>query len=213
VIPVILPLAIVSAAAVVPAGFWQAEPPGGQDLTRPGKKMFPVPGKPWVQNISYHGTVTAVDRNSITILPPDGTKARRFPIVKELAEAIVPPGSRLSDDIYLPSDVRVGDRVKINYCDDWRDGLCFEITILRRPGGRVPPGYAQFVGPPETNIRHHEFMNALQDREEKGIPLPAKYDPEQQPKYVPGQNYRPDNPALKNPALRKDVRSIPPAKQ
>lgn len=169
-----VPMIVAVALASVPVGFRQAEPPGGQDVARTAKSS----SRAWVQNISYRGTVTAVDRFSITIMRPGDKEAREFLIVKELSEATVaPPGSRHCDTNYLPSDVRVGDLVTINYCEDGADKVCYEICILRRPGGRVPPGYARNLD--SVSFRHHECMNAHQDLEEKGIPLPPKYDPKE----------------------------------
>jgi len=48
------------------------------------------------------------------------------------------------------------------------------VCIYRRPGGRVPPAPDES---PDQAYRWHERMNADQDLEEKGIPLPSKYAP------------------------------------
>lgn len=142
-------------------------PPGAQAL------VPKPPGRGWIQQSSYSGTVTAVTRTSITIQRSPQEAPRTFPINEELSKAKIPPGGRMSDYLYLPSDVRVGDVVWIDYADDGNTATCFEISIRRRPGGRVPPGYAVWVR--EGLCNHHGRMNAHQDWEERGIPIPAMY--------------------------------------
>lgn len=135
-----------------------------------------VPGRVWVRNTGCQGTVTAVDRFEITVQRPGEEKPHTFLICKELSEAKIPPGCGIgpTDNLYLPGDVRVGDKVSIDYSEDKQGGvLCYQISIMRRPGGRVPPGYGVFTLPPI--IRHHEEANAYQDWEEKGIPIPDKF--------------------------------------
>jgi hypothetical protein len=148
------------------------------------EKGIPVPNK-FAQLYLHDGTVTAIDEGSITLQRPDEAP-RRFELSAALAAGRLfanPIGSknpfrRISAVcFYRAADVRVGDRVVIHF---GRVGvgveqvdICETITITRRPGGRVPPA------PEEGNYdyfpRHSEWMNALQDWEEKGIRPPEKY--------------------------------------
>ena len=76
-------------------------------------------------------------------------------------------------DTYPLSEVRVGDEVRLRICQfPKKYNVCCGISIERRPGGRVPPAPGE---DPDTRIKHHEWMQAEQDWEEKGIPLPYKY--------------------------------------
>jgi hypothetical protein len=141
-------------------------------------------GKGRTQWDDFRGVVTAVSRSEITIRGTEGRgdaeRVRVFPIVPGLTNATkMPPGGLMDDTIYLPTDVKVGDMVRIRFVGDGVVTACERITIWRRPGGRVPPGYCT-----GQTIRHHEQMNAYQDLEEKGIPLPEKYDTEAQMKRV-----------------------------
>lgn len=62
--------------------------------------------------------------------------------------------------------------INLQYDED--KPVCWAICIERRPGGRVPEAPGQ---EPDDNNKHHECMNAHQDWEERGIPLPDKYNP------------------------------------
>jgi len=70
--------------------------------------------------------------------------------------------------------VKMGDKVTIYVGQTAGTEVCTQIGIHRRPGGKVPPA----EDPPGATIRFHERMNALQDFEERGIPLPPRLDPE-----------------------------------
>jgi hypothetical protein len=132
----------------------------------------PVAPRGWnITRVTHHGTVTKIGARSIWLQKP-GAAAREYPVVAELVTDKIPPGGRGLDDLYLLKDVRVGDRVGITCAEDGRTAICQQITIYRRPGGRVPPGYSS--GP----LRYHERMNAYQDHEEKGIAIPEKYQPQ-----------------------------------
>ena len=78
---------------------------------------------------------------------------------------------------YQPSDVRVGDVVWLDYYHTNGQDLCREFIIYRRPGGKIPPwpGDAELKTTPEA--RHHARVQAYQDWEEKGTPIPARYQP------------------------------------
>ena len=98
--------------------------------------------------------------------------ARRFPV-----DPASPAGGfrAEADRSYRLADVRVGDEVSLS--NKLVDGVwvCREILIRRRPGGRVPPMPGE--GPNPRAGPYHERMNAYQDYEDFGTPLPAKYDP------------------------------------
>lgn len=99
---------------------------------------------------------------------------RKFPAAGPLAEGrYVRTG--LAARTYRLADVRAGDEVSIT-CERV-DGVdhCATIQIERRPGGRVPVAPGQKPGDRDV---WHEQANAYQDFEERGIPLPEKYDPE-----------------------------------
>jgi hypothetical protein len=120
------------------------------------------------------------------VVPPQPPK--RFPVSTGLASGGPPGGfpSRPFNPPYTGSytyrmaDVRVGDRVAIEYYRVDGVDICAAIRIERRPDGRVPPAPGD---EPPANLRadlyhlyyprHHERCNAYQDWEEKGIPLPA----------------------------------------
>jgi hypothetical protein len=138
------------------------------------------------------GTVAAIDRRSITLNVTHGQGLSRagsppiqgrmrFALSPDLAAGYrpgdspeAPPGRSWAvapnyHDRYRATDVRVGDRVSITCFVV--DGVytCYAICIERRPGGRVPPtddaGWGRGVP------RYHDYMNAYQDQEEKGIPF------------------------------------------
>jgi hypothetical protein len=127
----------------------------------------PPPTPKWVGNGIGVGSVTGVTREVISLRLGNGAEVT-YRFTPDLAGARVPPGSRDRDDRYLPADVKVNDKVLVDYVTDGKVVACEGISILRRPGGRVPPGYA-----PHCHPRSHDVMNAYQDHEEKGIPLPG----------------------------------------
>lgn len=140
------------------------------------------------------GLVTAIDGTSITVrgnnvVYPAGGVTIRFlfteGLTKGQAAPETSPGHR-----YLPPDVKVGDEV--NLTGDRTKGIwiCTHISITRRPGDRVPKAHGEEEI--RYGFRHSEYMNALQDLEEKGIPLPAKFNPP--PVIVPPELRRPPGP-------------------
>lgn len=118
--------------------------------------------------------MTALTANSITIQTDPASQPRTFPVTADLAGPVVPAGLRTAGDLYLITDVRPGDHVRTTFADDGVIATCYEISIRRRPGGRVPPGYDKR---PYYVAYHHDRMNAIQDWEEKGIPIPDLYHP------------------------------------
>lgn len=79
---------------------------------------------------------------------------------------------------YRLSDVKVGDKV---FLDWWRfEGADYihYVRIERRPGGKVPPSPAE---KPDEKNPWHEKANAYQELEEKGTPLPEKFRPKPLP--------------------------------
>ena len=101
---------------------------------------------------------------------PDTTKAKRISTVGTIAGG--DPKGVARGSTYLVKDLVVGDLVKIDTgidaagTEEWTT----RILVRRRPGGKVPP----LEGPDSVNP-WHEFMQAEQDWEEKGIPIPAEY--------------------------------------
>lgn len=141
----------------------------------------------------YEGVVLAVDQNSITqkvlfeypngspVPRPPGEPPRVFKFTSALAAGGGPvsPAPVLypisSPRNYTRDHVQVGDIVQLA-CQVYKGEIeCRSICIRRRPGGRVP------CAPGDERIRqfpYHERMNAFQDFEEKGIPLPKKWGDE-----------------------------------
>lgn len=78
-------------------------------------------------------------------------------------------------DTYRVEDVRVGDVVILRLLhSDLVHNICESIKIMRRPRGIVPPPPAEL---PSARNKHADWVNALADWEERGIPLPYKYHP------------------------------------
>jgi hypothetical protein len=76
-----------------------------------------------------------------------------------------------SSETYRLSDVRVGDLVSLKGRREEGINTCDTVSILRRPGSRVPPA----PGEPEDQVdKFHEGMQALQDQEEQGTGVPRK---------------------------------------
>lgn len=184
-------------------------PPGGEIAPRPKPTPLPAPlarapyaGLPLLapgaqEHDTCGGTVTAVDKGSISVAA-EAKKIEQYNAKGEFVKAIIIPaqpprkftavgplaeGRFLKDGSpwaqYRLSDVKVGDKVFF----DWlRFGNVYQVhyvSIRRRPGGRVPPSPGEKPG--EKNP-WHEKANAFQDLEEKGIPLPEKYQPKLPPK-------------------------------
>lgn len=133
--------------------------------------QIPPPPPGWGDRDDYRGTVTAIDKISITVQAAGG-KPRRFLADDYVSSRIPPPKLVAYSTTYTLSDVRIGDRVRVDYFR--RNGIeeCYEILILRRPGGRIPRQPSPFA---DTRCYWSERMQVYQDWEEKGIPPPAKY--------------------------------------
>ena len=81
-------------------------------------------------------------------------------------------------DSYRLVDVQIRDQVMLD-CGLVNGEWVFNgIRINRRPGGRVPPAPGDYDdGPFKGAPKWHDGINALQDWEERGIPIPDKYHP------------------------------------
>ena len=133
----------------------------------------------------FNGTVTEVTRERIAIkLKTD--KIQVVPVGKTLRS-----GGYWEEEhpaTYRLVDVKVGDRVEICCLELNGELRCETIRIDRRPGGRVPPCPDKN---PHSDWKWHERANAYQDLEEKGIPLPARFDPKQGPGMLNGKPIQP----------------------
>ncbi|HJZ54490.1 MAG TPA: hypothetical protein VKE74_06005 [Gemmataceae bacterium] len=125
----------------------------------------------------WWGQVTAVDEFSITLLGKGEAAPKRFSVDGTLAGQ-PPVDVFLGTRGHALSDVRVGDVACIIYYHSASRGIldvCLEVTIYRRPGGKIPP---RIDGVPGLFSGHwHEWTQACQDWEEEGIPIPEKYRP------------------------------------
>jgi hypothetical protein len=138
-------------------------------------------------------------------IAPDGTRRwltvvqpaqppRRFLVSAVLAAGGIPkdprpvPGRRAyrvpEAYMYRLMDVKVGDWVYVMYARVDGVDICDHISIVKRPGGRVPPLPEGVETPPKLPpgwperpwIRYHEGMNAYWDLEDRGIPYPEKFE-------------------------------------
>ncbi|MDB5309722.1 MAG: hypothetical protein JWO38_3924 [Gemmataceae bacterium] len=123
-------------------------------------------------------TVTAAD-GAVSVLRRSEEIPRRFEVSDWLRTGGFMPGATDSDS-YRLADVRVGDEVMLEFQLYHQEAIlpmyniCSAISIKRRPGGRVPPSP---TSDPTSKYQYHEVMNAYQDWEEFGTPIPDKYHP------------------------------------
>lgn len=184
---------------------WRQLSPTGHDSIFTGNPIvFEIPGQTHLCR-KVHRTRTLI---TLTLLNGDVVRirredqpARRFLVTEALAAGRLTDADR-TDRSYRLVDIMINDEVLlVNHLKDG-DFVCNEIKIRRRPGGRVPPLPAE-----KPDIRpgpYHEAMNAHQDYEDWGIPLPDKYDPD---KIFP--NFKP----MRGPApAKKEEPTAPPAK-
>lgn len=169
-------------------GPWGAQPPSGDP-----KNPYSSPN---ITGVPTWGFVESTSKDGITLYRPavELLHLRQDPVTGELLEAkkgksvpAVPAKTFLhsdelakggyfktgsESDTYRIKDVRVGDRVRIEY--DRRNGveICKAIWIDRRPGGQVPPASGE---KPDAFRKHHERANADQNWEEFRTPYPRKY--------------------------------------
>jgi hypothetical protein len=101
----------------------------------------------------------------------DTTKSRRVSAAGTMLGGD-PAGDRNGVDRHWVSDLKVGDVVAVGV-HIGRDGSEWpvELFITRRPGGKIPPMHETNPGPSTG----HLGFQALQDWEEKGIPIPSEY--------------------------------------
>lgn len=100
---------------------------------------------------------------------------RRLAAVGPLAEGGYKKGDP-GANTYRLADVQVGDRVIVKGIRRGVAEYAETVSIRRRPGGRVPPAPGNLAkAPPLNQPWFHEMMNAEQDLEERGIPLPQGY--------------------------------------
>lgn len=156
----------------------------------------PLPTDPNSAN-SHSGSVTAVERRSITIATSSKIifrihhqnedpipymvprielprLPRRFVVIEPLALGGVAYHRLGYPDGYRLSDVRVGDLIFFDSYSVNGQEMCRSIEIIRRPGGKVPPVPGDRAQSPYS---HHEKMQAYQDNEEFGTPIPELYLP------------------------------------
>ena len=116
-------------------------------------------------------TITDADGNVIVLRVKD-QPIRTFKFTDDLAAGKVAPGLAAGDS-YRPQDVKVGDVVYIRYDRIVGDETCKQIMITERPGGLVPPSPNDRGD--VKGIKYHEWRNAQNDFDIRGIPLPDRF--------------------------------------
>ena len=147
-------------------------------------------GETWRRNLflySFGGrqevlcTKIEQTRHLLTLTLPNGEvmrvrredmPVRRFPVGTHLAAGGFDPAES-AGGTYRLADIRVGDEVTLWLEREGPEGVCRAIQIDRRPGGRVPRAPGQ---KPDDTDPYDGWVNAFQDWEERGIPLPDRYN-------------------------------------
>ncbi len=116
-------------------------------------------------------TITSIDGRKITLSRED-QPLRTFELSDQLRAGGYSTGHGASYS-YRIQNVAVGDDVSLRFRrDEEVPRLCEAIAIVRRPNGRIPRAPDQEA---TDRFPHHERMQAEQDWEEKGVPLPPQY--------------------------------------
>lgn len=170
----------------------------------PSWKNPPRPKKD-TAHVLYCGVAWAVEKNTITLKGLE-EQPKTFILSEPLAKGEIPKHSRAGLNkyfvppwaMYRVSDVKVGDWLIIYYARLGDLDICDQISISKRPGGRVPPlpteaenllrpeGVAKANNPNASeellaelrkrpHIEYHEWRNAHWDLVDKGIAYPEKF--------------------------------------
>ena len=131
-----------------------------------------APPKVEAVNQNYSGFVTAVGPDHLVVEQNRDGKTIEFSVSATLAKGGFDM-DQTPGDSYRLKDVKVGDKVSVLYSRIDGVNVCEAIGIRRRPGGLIPPSN----GPSDQKIPYHQRMQAWQDFEEKGTPLPAYLRP------------------------------------
>ena len=121
------------------------------------------------RSIPYSGMVVKKTERTI-LVQKRGQAPREFLLSESLAGGGV-PAEATGGDRYAIRDVLIGDLVVVTYGTFPQGSMCRSVSIHRRPGGRVP---AADDDSPHAQNRWHDLVNAQQDLEEKGTPIPQK---------------------------------------
>lgn len=113
-------------------------------------------------------TSIKIDQPAITFLPNPLSLRASDALSKGESGNVLPSIEHMS---YRLKDVKVGDEVVIIFKRVKGDYICTQISIQRRPNGRVPPSPLAI----SAANPWHEQANAFQDSEILKIPLPEKY--------------------------------------
>ena len=119
---------------------------------------------------SLGGTVTAVNKETITI-SPEGKPFVTLTFHDRLAAGGIQKHAGPAKS-YLVSDVKEGDLVSLSTITENKQLYCVEISIWERPGGLVPPG--QII---DKKHPFHERRNAENAFRDKGTPIPEHLIP------------------------------------
>jgi hypothetical protein len=121
--------------------------------------------------VTTHDAAGRPVHTEIRQIPPPPPKT--YTLGEELAAGRM-PRTASDRDTYRITDVQIGDVVSIEWNRINGIEFCQAIRIYRRYGGRVPPAPRE---PPDARYKWHEECQAIQDWEERGIPIPTKYHP------------------------------------
>lgn len=197
-------LVLVAPAPFDPLGDGTAAAQDSADLAQ---MAAPRPPKKSPSFTPSTGWVTAVDATSLTLRRDTSGEERPRPVVRFIAFEGLFEGRFRYISTFTPyplADVRVGDLVRVEHepLEFFNPPgvnlapVLYQVEIMRRPGGRLGPPSVDFISPPGMRSMfarskfishisngaylHHEWVNAFQDYEERGIPLP----PDMRPRYT-----------------------------
>ena len=146
----------------------------------PLNSVLPVGGKlknrfQGNETTDVYGIVTGVaGKDVIAVVAKNDTEPVSYQTYFHLKSGKVWPGVKEPRG-YRMQDVREGDHVRLSIYTEEKQKFCVDISVQKRPGGRVPPSW---VEDPNfkliAKIRYHEWMNETNDLKDFGIPRPVR---------------------------------------
>jgi hypothetical protein len=135
------------------------------------EEQFRAPAPRPVEVRWFDGEITALDAVSFTVRD-NKQSLIRFGLTPQLAAGGV-ADKLLVFAHHRFSDLKVGDRVTLEYRDAGGPKVCFHVQIRKRPGGLIPPAQDQN----RKHARYHDVMNAHWDTVDRAIPTPEHLKP------------------------------------